>query len=97
MIMASDMTKEFEGDLQELTELLNVQKYRIIELKLEVAKYRAGFFHRTDLYKRIEKQQIKNDSGISSPEYRTLEDMKKDGLITTEEYIFCTKLHRRIE
>lgn len=60
-------------------------------LKLEAAKYKAYFFHKEELVKKLEDQLRENfASQCGYPaRYRSLERMLEVDIITASEYDFC--------
>ena len=77
-----------EGELQSA-------KQEIERLRFEATYYKAYFFGKNELVKKLSKQSRSNFNAkhqgfcITNDEYLTLEDMFYDGLLTDEEYDFC--------
>lgn len=78
------------------------QEYEIEKLRIKAAMYRALFFHRFDLAKRLRDQNEENDNALigefdgfsyaswrRDAIFRSLKDMYVDGLLTEEEYREC--------
>lgn len=63
--------------------------FRILYLSevIEKAMYKAHFFGKDDLAERLRKQS--NQNHLSYGNFKTLEDMLDNRLITEEEYNFC--------
>ncbi len=89
-------------------ELLNAQhelisqEYEIEMLRIKAAKYKAFFFHKSDLAIKLQKQEKENTDALvgefdgfcwssrrAFAVFRTLEDMHDEGLITESEYREC--------
>ena len=86
-----NLSTELGRELIELNDNIESQKILIDKLELKAAMYRAYFFGKRNLAKRLDNQIEENiRSHIMSREtYRTLEDMFLLGLITEAEYEFC--------
>lgn len=78
------------------------QEYEIEKLRIKAAMYHAFFFHNSDLAKRLRDQNEENDNALigefdgfsyaswrRNAIFRSLEDMRIDGLLTEEEYREC--------
>lgn len=81
------------------------QEYEIEMLRIKAAKYKAFFFHKSDLAIKLYKQEEENGNALigefdgfcwSSRRFfavfRTLEDMYDEGLITESEYRECKSI-----
>lgn len=100
-----NLSMELGKELIHLNRIVSQQEMIIEELELKTAMYKSNFFHRFDLANRLSKQIDENsDANIgdfdgfcycswrANAVYRTLEDMCRCGLITSEEYSFCKEL-----
>ena len=80
----------------------NTSDYEIEKLRIKAAMYHAFFFHNSDLAKRLRDQNEENDNALigefdgfsyaswrRNAIFRSLEDMRIDGLLTEEEYREC--------
>ena len=78
------------------------QKSQIELLRIKVAKYKAYFFHKFELAEKLEKQERENEDALvgewdgigyaswrANAVFRTLEDMRDEGIITESEYKEC--------
>lgn len=86
------MTLDLGNELLNLHATINQQNMRIDELGLKAAMYKAYFFHKDNLASKLDAQlsdNLKCYYGCDWIEYRNLDDMLADGLITEEEYNFC--------
>lgn len=91
-MLRQNMTMEFGMDLINLNRTIELLEKENTELALKGAKYKAYFYHKDSLVEKLETQIKKNILSYASGfnmEYRTLEDMVIDGLLTKEEYKFC--------
>ena len=94
MFRHSDRRKVFDfgQTLVNIQDALEENRLLICELELKAAMYKAYFFNKTELAKKLDDQIMDNwrscyhESWIT---YRTLDDMLADGLITKEEHEFC--------
>ena len=81
------------------------QEYKIEKLRIKAAMYHAFFFRNTDLAKRLRDQNEENNNALigefdgfsyaswrRDAIFRSLEDMRVDGLLTEEEYRECTNV-----
>lgn len=84
-----DFVRELGEELAELSNIIDRQYAAINKYRLKIAMYKALFYHEYDLGERILAQIMEND--CSENGYRTLEDMHKQGLISTDEYYFCSE------
>ena len=97
-----NMTMDFGMELINLNKTVEQQEIIIDELELKAAMYKANFFHKYDLAKKLEEQITENYnhcvgefdgfcycSRRARAVYRTLVDMYREHLITEEEYRFC--------
>lgn len=88
---------ECEINITILYQQLEIDKYNLI-----AAKYKAYFFGKYNLAKKLENQIGENNNVIlgefdgycysswkTSNKYRTLENMVQDGFLTINEYNFC--------
>lgn len=95
-------TKNFAKEVLELHETVESQRVAIDELLLKAAYYKANFFQRYDLAEKLINQIEENHnycigefdgfcfaSWRARAQYRTLNLMCLQGLITKEEYDFC--------
>lgn len=94
--------------LNNLYDLVNIiENYKRLEnktymLELEKSKYKAYFYGKSDLAKKLSKQIEENEDNLigaydgfwssskrANAIFRTLEDMQEQNIISKEEYIFC--------
>ncbi len=74
-------------------------------LRIKAAKYKLFFFYKSDLTKKLEKQEEENADALigafdgfcwssrrAFAVFRTLEDMYDEGLITESEYRECRSI-----
>lgn len=99
------MLEELERDLVYINRKVRVQNTELVELRLKAAKYKALFYGKYDLGKRLDKQIQENlDAEVgewdgfaycfwrANAVYRTLENLRDERIITGEEYQFCSLL-----
>ena len=92
-------------ELLNAQEKLISQEYEIEMLRIKAAKYKLFFFYKSDLAKKLEKQEEENADALvgefdgfcwSSKRafavFRTREDMYNEGLITESEYRECKSI-----
>ena len=78
------------------------QEYKIENLRIKAAMYKAYFFHNSSLAEKLQKQSEENRDALigefdgfsyaswrANAVYRTLEDMCRKGLLTKKEYREC--------
>lgn len=95
----------FGFELVNMQRKLVCQGYEIEKLRIKAAMYHAFFFHNSDLAKRLHDQNEENDNALigefdgfsyaswrRNAIFRSLEDMRIDGLLTEEEYRECTNV-----
>ena len=95
---------EFGKELVELSDTVYDQELIINKYRLKTAMYKAFFFHERELAYKISDQIEENieaeigafdgfsySSHRASAVYRTLEDMKMQGIISEKEYQFCNE------
>lgn len=105
------MTQEFQEtvrmarSLVDAADKLEAKTKKAEQYRIAAAKYKAYFFHKTDLAEKLEKQSRENlDAMVGEFDgvtyaswraravYRTLDDMFDSQIITLEEYTFCNGL-----
>ena len=92
-------------ELLNAQEKLTSQEYEIEMLRIKAAKYKLFFFYKSDLAKKLEKQEEENEDALvgefdgfcwssrrAFAVFRTLEDMYDEGLITESEYRECESI-----
>ncbi len=95
------MARSFIDD----ADVLEVKTRQAEQYRIAAAKYKAYFFHKTDLAEKLEEQSRENldamvgeFDGVAYASWRaravcrTLEDMRDSGFISAEEYKFCNSL-----
>ena len=88
--------------LLESHEKLVSQEYKIENLRIKAAMYKAYFFRNSSLAEKLQKQSEENRDALigefdgfsfaswrANAVYRTLEDMCDEGLLTEKEYREC--------
>ena len=89
-------------NLIEIIENCKRQQKEIYMLELEKSKYKAYFYGRSDLAKKLSKQIEENEDNLigaydgfwssskrANAIFRNLEDMYEQNIISKEEYNFC--------
>ena len=97
-----NMTMDFGMELVNLNVAVAEQKMIIDKLMLKAAMYKANFFGKYELANKLSEQITENMnacigdfdgfcycSARARAEYRTINDMFEDGLITQDELQFC--------
>lgn len=81
-----DIAESVEDAIQSYDRL----KLRYDRKSFECAKYKALFFGREALVKKLERQMMDNyNSIVCAGIHRDLQEMLRDGLLTADEYEFC--------
>ena len=99
------MIETFINELVNMNKANKVYKIKVTELHLKASMYKAYFYGKSNLAKKLNEQIIENRNYyigafdgfcyISSREdakYKTLEDMREENIITDDEYNFCIDL-----
>jgi hypothetical protein len=88
-----DNISDFGQDLMDLVVAYRALQNEAVRLKLTAALLKAYYYDEDDIAKKLEKQLDENRISLideySNYVYRTLDDMRHDGIITDKEYGFC--------
>ena len=100
-----NIIENFINELTHINETYKVQEIKIVELQLKAAMYKAYFYGKSGLAKKLDNQITENRnhcigafdgfcyvSSRADAEYKTLKDMHKENIITDDEYDFCIGL-----
>lgn len=101
-ILENDVLFNIEKNMMETRAKSIFQEFKIELLRIKAAKYKAYFFHKFQLAEKLEKQERENEDALvgewdgmcyaswrAKAVFRTLEDMRDEGIITESEYKEC--------
>jgi hypothetical protein len=101
-ILENDALFNIEKNMMEARAKSIFQEFKIELLRIKAAKYKAYFFHKFQLAEKLEKQERENEDALvgewdgmcyaswrAKAVFRTLEDMRDEGIITESEYKEC--------
>lgn len=101
-IIENDALFNIGKSMMETQARLIFQESKIELLRIKAAKYKAYFFHKFELAEKLEKQERENEDALvgewdgigyaswrANAVFRTLEDMRDEGIITESEYKEC--------